>query len=164
MVSRKRVQGSPQCKFPTLRFKILYGVVDLSERHPLEAARSFLLLQEKPSLSHPCLVRAKVGHDTKQPGGELGFIAVSVQILISPHECFLNDIFGIIPSARHLVGESVYESAIPFEKNFERRILPIASPANQRDIGIQFHTSSDGRVKSHYIAFYHGMSAPQTKF
>ena len=83
-----------------------------------------------------------------------------MKVLIGSHEGLLNHIFGIIPTAAHLVGKPVYERAVSFKQLFERPILTLTSASHKSDIRIQFYAPANRRSYAHNTAFYHALSSP----
>lgn len=123
---------------PPVAFQIVDRIDGVSEGHPVQAARGFLLLKGGSPVAAAGSVGAEVGDDAKDPGGEFGFVAVTVKVLVSADKSFLDDVFGVVAAARHLVGEAKNEKAVPLEQKFERPVFAVPRLAYQDRVAFQF--------------------------
>ena len=60
------------------------------QKTQVQSAGGFLLLEGSSPRVHTSVIRAQICYDSQQPRGELRFVAIFAQVLISAHECLLN--------------------------------------------------------------------------
>lgn len=144
MVLRKRFQGSAKDGALLFHLKVIDRILLFGIRHPRESAIVFLLLKRVATANHARPVGAEIRGDPKQPCGETGFIAVTIEILKGAHEDFLHHIFGIIAAPHHLVAEPVHKRAVPKEEGFKGREIAFLGQLDQGLITESFLVRPEG--------------------
>ena len=90
MVGWQSMERLTQCNASLLILKVRDWVLGLTERHPIQRASRFLLLQRIASRGHPRLVGAKIRDNPQQPRRKFSLIAIAMKVLVRPDKRLLD--------------------------------------------------------------------------